>query len=74
VDALVGVPRRHADVGDDDVGPLGVDRVEQRGEIPADRDDLDVVLRVEQAPKTLSDELLVLGEHDPDGHRVRIRR
>jgi hypothetical protein len=74
LDALVCASRRHPDVGDDDVGPLGVDRVEQRREVFADRDDLQVALCVEQAPETLSDEILVLREHDPDGHRVRIRR
>ncbi len=73
-DALVRVLRGHADVGDDDVGPLGVHRVEQRDEVVADRDDLEVVLRLEQASKTFANEVLVLREHDPDGHRVRIRR
>ena len=32
-------------------------------------DDLELVLRLEQAPNTLADEVLVLGEHDPDRHR-----
>jgi hypothetical protein len=29
-DALVGARRRHADVGEHDIGPLGVDRGQQR--------------------------------------------
>ena len=44
LDPLVGVARRHADVGDDDVRPLRVDRGEQRVEVAADGHDLEVGL------------------------------
>ena len=71
LDALVDAVRRHADVGDDDVGPLGVDGREQRVEIAADGDDLDLRLGLEQAAYTLADEVVVVGEHDPDRHEPR---
>ena len=66
LDPLVGVARRHADVGDDDIRPLSVDRGEQRVEIAADGRDLEVGMRLEQAPDALTDEVVVLGEHEPD--------
>ena len=49
LDPLVGVARRHADIGDDDVRPLSVDRCEQRVEVAADGRDLDLRMRLEQA-------------------------
>ena len=73
LDPLVGVARRHADVGHDDVRPLCSDRREQRVEVTADGGDLEVGRRLEQAPDALSDEVMVLGEHEPDRHRQRIR-
>ena len=45
-----------------------VDRVEQRVEVPAHGDDLEVGLRLEQAPHSLADEVVVVGQHDPDRH------
>ena len=60
--------RRHADVRDDDVRPLGVDRSEQRVEVAAHGRDLEVGLRLEQPPDALADEVVVLGEHEPDRH------
>ena len=68
LDPLVGVARRHADVGDDDVRPLRVDRGEQRVEVAAHGRDLEVGLGLEQAPDALADEVVVLGEHEPDRH------
>ena len=41
-DAFVGAGRRHADVGDDDIGPLGLDRGEQRVEVLASGRNLQV--------------------------------
>ena len=67
-DPLVGTARRHADVGHHDVRPLRVDRVEQRVEVPAHGGDLEVGLRLEQAPHSLADEVVVVGHHDPDRH------
>ena len=68
LDPLVGVARRHADVGDDDVRPFGLDRGEERIEIAARGHDLQVGLRLEQTPETLTDEVVILGEHEPDRH------
>jgi hypothetical protein len=50
-------------------GPFSATGREQRVEIVADGCDLEVVLRLEQPPKPLADEVLILGEHDPDRHR-----
>ena len=66
--------RRHADVRDDDVRALGIDGGEQRVEIAARRDDLDLGLRLEQAPDALADEIVVFGEHDSDRHAPSLRR
>src|SRR6202035_4182862 len=48
LDPLSGSARRHTNVGDDDVGFLGLDGGEQRIEIGAGRDDFEVGLRLEQ--------------------------
>ena len=69
LDPLVGLVRRHADVRDDDVRALGVDRGEQRVEIAADGDDLDVGLVCEQPRDPLADEVVVFGEHHASRHR-----
>jgi hypothetical protein len=73
LDPLVVVPRRHPDVRDDDVGPLRVDRCEERGEVAAHGRDLEAVLTLEQTAEALTDQVLVLGKHDADRHRLRIR-
>ena len=70
LDPLVVVPRRHADVGDDDVRPLRVDRGEQRVEVAAHGGDLEVGLRLEQAPHSFAHEVVVVGQHQPDRHGV----
>ena len=41
---------------------------------PHDGHDLEVGLRLEQPPDALADEVVVLGEHEPDRHGARIRR
>ncbi|HET6656282.1 MAG TPA: hypothetical protein VFG61_00165 [Gaiellaceae bacterium] len=74
LDSLVRVLGRHADVRDDDVGPLGLDRLEQRVEVLANRRDLEVVSSREQAAQGLADEVVVFGEHESDRHVLRIRR
>ena len=50
-------------------GSLRVDRVEQRVEVAAHGGDLEVGLRLEQAPHALADEVVVVGQHEPDRHR-----
>ena len=49
-------------------GLLGLDGREQRVEIAADGGDLEVGLRREQPPHALADEVVVLGEDEPDRH------
>ena len=49
-------------------GRLGGDGAEQRFQVAADGSDLEVHLRLEQAPDALADEVVILGEHDPDRH------
>jgi hypothetical protein len=65
---------RHADVGDHHVRPFSIDGREQRVEVPANRGDLKSGLPLEQAPDAFTDEVVVLGEHEADRHRRRIRR
>ena len=72
-DPLVDAGRRHADVGDDDVGPFGLHGLKQFVEVAAGGHDLEVGLRLEQAPHPLAHEVVVVGEHDSQRHGVRIR-
>ena len=51
-----------------DVGLLGVDRGEQLVEVAARADDLDVVLRLEQAGEPFAHEIVVFGDDHPDRH------
>ena len=74
LDSLVRVRGRHPDVRDDDVGLLGLDRLEQGVEVLANRCDLEVVSSREQPSQGLADEVVVIGEHEPDRHVLRIRR
>ena len=74
LDPLVGVTRWHPDVGDHHVRGLAIDGLEQRVEVSADRGDLEPGLRVEQPPDAFTDEVVVFGKHDADGHGRRIRR
>ena len=68
LDPLVGIPGRHPDVGDDDVRPLRVDRVEKGIEIVADGGDLDVGHRLEQTLHAFADEVVIVRQHDPNRH------
>ena len=71
---FVGAGRRHADVGDDDVGVLAFDRCDEVVEVFAGAHDLDLRGRVEEPHDGLSDEIVVLGYHDPDRHARTLRR
>ena len=66
MDALVAVAGRHADVGQDNVRALRLDRAKQRLEVTARRHDLEVLLRLEEPADALANEVAVLREHDPD--------
>ena len=74
LDSLVGAARRHADVGEDDVRPFRLDGGEQRVEIATRGRDLNLRMRLEQTADALSDEVVVLREHEADRHRQRIGR
>jgi hypothetical protein len=47
---------------------------EQRAEIAARGGDLKVRLSLEESPDAFADEIVVLREHEPDRHEMRIRR
>ena len=49
-------------------GRSRVDGRQERVEVVTDGHDLDLLMRLEQAPQALSDEVLVLGEHDANRH------
>jgi hypothetical protein len=66
--AFVGSGRRHADVGEHDVGGVGLDRGDETVEVLARARDLDVGIGVEQARDGLTIEVVVLGDEHPDGH------
>jgi len=67
-------PGGNADIGDQHVRGLSVDGLEERVEVPTDRGDLEPGLRLEQAPDAFPNEVVILREHEPDGHGPRIRR
>jgi hypothetical protein len=68
LDPLIDPGRRHADVGEHDIGLLVLDRGQQRLEIAAGGHDLDLGVGCEQAPHPLANEIVVVGEHDSDRH------
>ena len=65
-DALVRSERRHADVGDDDVGYGLFGGLLERREGIAVRDRLDVRLGVDELAQALADEVVILADDDPD--------
>ena len=71
-DALVGVGGRHADVGEDDVGLLLVDGLQEGVEVLAHGDQVDLRLGLDELPDSLAHEVVVLGEDDADSHDPRI--
>lgn len=64
-----GARGRHADVGEDDIGPVRLDGVEQRVQVVAHCDERQLRLALDQQPHALTDEVAVLGEHHADRHR-----
>ena len=74
LNTFICAPRRHADVGHNHIGPLCVNRDEQRVQVVADGGDLEVRPCLEQPPDPLANEIVILGEHEPDRHKTRIRR
>jgi hypothetical protein len=74
LDALIRVGGRHAYVGHDDVRPVRIDCSEERCEVVARGDDRKVLTRLEQAADAFTDEIVIVGEHDPDRHGRSIRR
>ena len=68
-DALVGVGRRHPDVGEDDVGRARLDGVEQLTEVPRLDHLPDGRVLGQQGDEALPEQHAVLGEDDPHpGH------
>ena len=70
-DSLVGVVRGHPDVGEHGVGSVLLDGREEFGQIDAQCDDVDVVLRSEQTLDPFADEQRVLGHDDSNHHRLQ---
>ena len=71
-DPLVGVTRRHSDVGDDDIGTSRLDPRTRRVEIAVGRDEIEILDRLEHADDSLAREIAVLGEDDADRHEAII--
>ena len=69
---LVGSRRRHADVGDHDVGELPVDERDELVVRSAGADDFEPVLVLEQLDDALAYEEVVLGDHDAQCHRQNV--
>ena len=67
-DPFVGARWRHADVGDNHVGLLGVDQRDERVEVAAGADHVDALLALEQADDALTHEQRVVRQHDPSRH------
>src|SRR6185312_15995741 len=70
---LVGAGGRHPNVGDDDVGVFGVDHSEQPVEVATGTHEVEVVLELEQAAHSLTHDDVVLGQHEPNRHIVRLQ-
>jgi hypothetical protein len=70
---FIRVTRWHPNVGHHDVRGRTIDDREQGVEVAAGRGDFEAVLRVEEPPDALADEVMVFGEDDTDGHGRRIR-
>ena len=62
------MPGGHPDVGDDDLGPLRVYGAEERVEVLADGNDLELGLRLEQAAHPFANEVVVVRQDHPDRH------
>ena len=68
---LVGAGGGHPDIGEHDVGELGVDGGQQLVEIAARTHHLDAVLGLEQAHDALAHEVAIFGNDHSDRHRRR---
>src|SRR5829696_6573196 len=68
LDALIGVRRGHADIGDDDVRHRGRDHGEELVVIGRQADDRDVRPVVEQRPNALADEQIVIRDYHSQAH------
>ena len=68
-DTFVGAGGRHADVGDDHVGDVVGDGSPALSQIPARCDQRQVRLGPDEGGQALADQVVIVGEHDPDGHR-----
>ena len=71
---LVSPCRRHADVGEHDIRPFGLDRLEEGVAILARGDELDVRIRLEESANSLAHEVVVLGQNDADRQRGKHTR
>jgi hypothetical protein len=69
---LVRAGRRHADVGQHHVGPMGFDRGQQRVVVVARGDDLQVVLPFQQPGHALAHQVAVLGKHHLGRHAEKV--
>src|SRR6266513_2807401 len=67
---VVGVARRHPDIGQDDIWHVSVDGRPKLAHVGTDRDDLDVLDRFEQAPDPFPSEKAVVAEDDSDHRRA----
>ena len=67
-DAFVRPGRRHPDVGQDDVGCVRLDGIEQRRKVADRRDDLDVVIRRQQGSDSLAHDERILRHDHPNRH------
>ena len=75
LDPLVGAGRRHPDVGHDDVGLLALDQLQQRRQVARGAGQLHVVVGGHQAGDALTEQHVVLGQHDSNSrHRGRSYR
>jgi hypothetical protein len=61
------VVRRHPDVGDDHVGPVALDGLDQSVEVGAACNDLETWLEPEEPLEALPDKQVVLGNSDSNG-------
>ena len=68
LDPLVALARRHANVGEYGIGSFAVDRLEQRAQIGAGCDELQLLVASEELLDSLADDVAVLREHDPGRH------
>ena len=74
LDALVCTRGRHSNVGDHDVGRVGLNRLEERRHVVARGNDLDALVSGEELLQPLQDEEAVVREGDANRHRRNDRQ